>query len=182
MLDSSVAGDTALRSSLDAARFYAQLGQPVSARVVLAEARRRGLRSAYFGGTDTLPVSAWIDLAEGRAREAAAKFRASLRFSGGGTPSQNLLDAETGLAFERSGLPDSAVASYEHYLNAPPEWGLDAYELVWVLEHIARLYERKGDRARARAAYTRVAELWKDADPELQPRVTHARERAAALR
>jgi hypothetical protein len=59
---------------------------------------------------------------------------------------------------------------------------LDAYRLVWVLEHAARLYEERGDRRKARAAYARVVELWKDADPDLQPRVSHARERAAALR
>jgi len=110
------------------------------------------------------------------------KFRGSLRFYGGDAASQIDHDAEIGLAFERAGLPDSAVAVYEHYLNAPPSLQSDAMKLAWILEHIAPLYEKKGNRAKARAAYARMAELWKDADPELQPRVQHARERAAALR
>jgi hypothetical protein len=104
-----------------------------------------------------------------------------MRFAGGSAPSQILRDAETGFAFERAGMADSAIVVYEHYLNAVPLWEQDAFKLVWVLEHVAALYERKGDRRKARAAYTRVAELWKDADAELQPRVTHARQRAAAL-
>ena len=53
-------------------------------------------------------------------------------------------DAETGLAFERAGLPDSAIASYEHYLNAAPVWDLDVSKLAWVLDHVAALYEKKG--------------------------------------
>jgi len=122
------------------------------------------------------------DLAEGRPRDAARKFRESLRFSGGSAPSQIRRDAETGLAFEKAGLPDSAIATYEHYLSATPTWETDAFRLVWTLEHVAPLYEKRGDRSKARAAYARVAELWKNADPELQPRVSHARERAATLR
>jgi hypothetical protein len=149
---------------------------------VLLASRGWKNRSAYVRGCDTLPVSAWIDLAEGRPRDAAAKFRASLRFSGGNAPSQISRDAETGLAFERAALADSAITTYEHYLNAVPVMELDEFRLVWILEHVARLYEAKGDRRKASAAYGRVADLWKDADPDLQPRVRHARERAAALR
>jgi tetratricopeptide (TPR) repeat protein len=181
MLEAAMAGDPALRSSLEAAEFYAQFGQPDSARVLLASRGWKN-RSAYVLGSDTLPVSAWIDLAEDRPREAAAKFRASLRFSGGTAPSQISRDAETGLAFERAGLRDSAIATYEHYLKAVPVMELDEFRLVWILDHVARLYEETGDRRKASAAYARVAELWKDADPELQPRVSHARLRAAALR
>jgi DNA-binding SARP family transcriptional activator len=181
MLESAMAADSTLRSSLDAAEYYAQFGQPDSARVLLASRGWKN-RSAYVRGCDTLPVSAWIDLAEGRPRDAAAKFRASLRFSGGNAPSQISRDAETGLAFERAALADSAITTYEHYLNAVPVMELDEFRLVWILEHVARLYEAKGDRRKASAAYGRVADLWKDADPDLQPRVRHARERAAALR
>lgn len=181
MLESALAADTSLRSDLRAAEFYAQFGRPDSARALLAA---RGVTdwSVYLGGADTLRVSAWIDLAEGRPRDAARKFRENLRFSGGNAPSQIALDAETGLAFERAGLPDSAIATYEHYLNAPPTSGMDAFRLVWILEHVAPLYEKKGSRKKAREMYARVAELWKNADPDLQPRVSYARERAAALR
>jgi len=181
MLDESLRADASLRFNPDVAVFYAQFGRPDSARAML-RARGKSDFTTYAKGTDTLAAWAWIDLAEGRPRDAVTKFRGSLRFYGGDAASQIDHDAEIGLAFERAGLPDSAVAVYEHYLNAPPSLQSDAMKLAWILEHIAPLYEKKGNRAKARAAYARMAELWKDADPELQPRVQHARERAAALR
>jgi hypothetical protein len=57
----------------------------------------------------------------------------------------------------------------------------DAIHLAWVLDHVAALYEGKGRRREAIAAYARLVDLWQDADPELQPRVTHAKERMAVL-
>lgn len=181
MLDSARAANASLRAGLEAAELYAQFGVLDSARAILALPGTTR-RSTYVQGTDTLPVSAWIDLHEGRPRDGAVRFRESLRFSGGNTPSQISRDTEIGLAFERAALPDSAIAAYEHYLAGSPVLELDAFRLVWVLEHVARLYETKGDRRKAAAAYGRVAELWKNADADLQPRVSLARERAAALR
>ena len=181
MIEAAVAADPSQRSSLDIAEYYAQFGAPDSARAVLTARGKQDL-TMYLHGADTMPASAWIDLAEGRPREAARKFRESLRFSGGNAPSQTAHDAETGLAFERAGLADSAIATYEHYLKGPPSWEADAFKLVWTLEHVARLYDQKGDRRNARAAYLRIVELWQNADPELQPRVSKARERAEALR
>ena len=46
--------------------------------------------------------------------------------------------------------------------------------------HLGRVYEELGDFDRARDAYQRFATAWKDADPDLQPRVQEAR--AAAMR
>ena len=92
-------------------------------------------------------------------------------------------DAEIGLAFARAGRPDSALASYEHYLNTPyaDRFVDDAEKLAWVLQHVAVLYEAKHRREEARAAYRRLVDLWKAADPDLQPRVRHAQQRLAAL-
>lgn len=39
----------------------------------------------------------------------------------------------------------------------------------------------QGDRARAADYYSQFAELWRDADADLQPRVAEARRRLAAL-
>jgi tetratricopeptide (TPR) repeat protein len=44
---------------------------------------------------------------------------------------------------------------------------------------LAEIYERRGERQKARDHYARFAELWKDADPELQPLVEDARRRMA---
>ena len=48
-------------------------------------------------------------------------------------------------------------------------------------EGVGRLSEEIGDTAAALEGYRRFEALWTDADPELQPRVTAARERVAAL-
>jgi hypothetical protein len=48
-------------------------------------------------------------------------------------------------------------------------------------ERLGALYEELGDNSKAAEHYAAFAELWADADPELQPRVQHARERVAAL-
>jgi len=46
---------------------------------------------------------------------------------------------------------------------------------------LGELHEQVGEPERARAAYTDFLELWRDADPELQPTVRRARTRLAAL-
>jgi hypothetical protein len=43
------------------------------------------------------------------------------------------------------------------------------------------LYEAKADTTKALERYERFAVLWKDADPELQPRVAEVRQRIARL-
>jgi eukaryotic-like serine/threonine-protein kinase len=48
-------------------------------------------------------------------------------------------------------------------------------EVLWTLER-ARVAERMGDREKAIHAYQYVADVWRHADPELQPYVTEARE------
>jgi len=46
---------------------------------------------------------------------------------------------------------------------------------------LAELYEAKGDTAKAVEQYRAFIELWKNADPDLQPRVTEAKRRLAQL-
>jgi hypothetical protein len=59
-----------------------------------------------------------------------------------------------------------------------------AYELVYLAPaHLsrARIYEERGEGARAAVHYRRLLELWSDADPELQPTIIAARKRLGAL-
>ena len=58
---------------------------------------------------------------------------------------------------------------------------LDAYQLAPALKRSGELYEAKGDRAKAADRYRRFVELWKDADPELQPGVREVRARLGRL-
>jgi hypothetical protein len=45
----------------------------------------------------------------------------------------------------------------------------------WAAERLGPIYERIGEPSKAREAYALVATAWRDADPELQPRVRRAR-------
>jgi multidrug resistance efflux pump len=48
-------------------------------------------------------------------------------------------------------------------------------------ELLAQIAEQQGDTAGAMRAYGNFVDLWKDADPELQPRVAAARAALARL-
>jgi hypothetical protein len=50
-----------------------------------------------------------------------------------------------------------------------------------VHKRLGELYEAKEQREKAIAHYRTFIELWKSADPELQPKVTDAKQRVAAL-
>ncbi len=57
----------------------------------------------------------------------------------------------------------------------------DSWYGPYILYRVGEVYEARGDRARAADYYSQFAELWRGADPGLQPRVTDARRRLAAL-
>ena len=81
--------------------------------------------------------------------------------------------------YDRAGVRDSAIAYYEGYLNAFEShrafW--DASVLGPALERLAVLYDEAGDLESAALYYARFVDLWKGADPELQPRVEAAQRR-----
>jgi hypothetical protein len=49
------------------------------------------------------------------------------------------------------------------------------------MEAVGKMYDARGDTARAVEAYRDFVERWKNADPEVQPRVAAARQRIVAL-
>ena len=51
----------------------------------------------------------------------------------------------------------------------------------WSFERLGALYEERGNTERAIYYYGKLVELWKDADPELQPRVEAARRAISVL-
>jgi hypothetical protein len=66
-------------------------------------------------------------------------------------------------------------------------WGrysraLDGRWLGFTLRRLGALYEERGDAGKATEYYTRFVTLWKDADPDLQPRVAEVKRRLEALR
>jgi DNA-binding SARP family transcriptional activator len=126
-----------------------------------------------------------IALAEGRLDSAAAAFLAwhDAPFAED-THRYNRGLSEAGTALDRAGRPDTAIALYERALAI---WTMDGvhYEATWyplVLQRLAELHESLGNADRAIHYYGVFIDLWKDADPDLQPRVADASLALARLR
>jgi tetratricopeptide (TPR) repeat protein len=122
-----------------------------------------------------------IALAEGRSEDAIGEYRV-LRDSAPGCALCALY--ELGLAYEQAGQVDSAIAMYERYLRVPSfrRVYFDKFNLVPVLRRVAALHEQLGNRERAIEHYSRILDLWKDADAELQLHVTDDDARSWSLR
>jgi tetratricopeptide (TPR) repeat protein len=86
-------------------------------------------------------------------------------------------------AYDLDGKADSAIAVYERYIDTPilERSTVDGLFLPAVHKRLGELYEARGERDKAVQHYRTFIALWKDADPELQPKVTDARQRLAAL-
>ncbi|HEV2129469.1 MAG TPA: tetratricopeptide repeat protein [Longimicrobiaceae bacterium] len=65
----------------------------------------------------------------------------------------------------------------QRYASFPAPSAYDLHYLAPSHLHRAEIYERRGEKEKATEHYRRFIELWKDADPELQPLVRQARER-----
>jgi tetratricopeptide (TPR) repeat protein len=90
---------------------------------------------------------------------------------------------EGAAAFDRAGHPDTAMALYERALSLHSLGGV-MYEATWyplVLRRLGELHEACGDREKAIEYYWQFVDLWKDADPVLQPQVAAVRMRMERL-
>ena len=87
------------------------------------------------------------------------------------------------MSWDRAGQADSAIAYYERTYEQPVTDNLpeDPTFMPIVLLRLGELYEQQGNREKALLYYGKFLDLWRDADPELQPRVAEARARVAAL-
>ncbi len=86
--------------------------------------------------------------------------------------------------YDRMNLPDSALVTLQQAVDVPIVDGRTFQEprtLAPTYKRLGELYEGKGDRKKAADYYGRFVELWKDADPELQPSVREVRGRLAHL-
>jgi tetratricopeptide (TPR) repeat protein len=91
--------------------------------------------------------------------------------------------AALGRAFDHANQPDSAIAYFERFLVTPYYQRLaeDGLHRAGVEKRLGELYEARGNTAKAVEHYRAFVELWKNADPELQPRVAVVRERLKVL-
>lgn len=162
------------------AQFYAAAGEVDKARRLLSayeaavpDAARRGdfvLHAARGAVAET----------EGRLDDAASHYRAWYE-AGGQCASCGL--SELARVYDATGQRDSALAVYERADGIRGfGWAID--QMIYYgpnLKRLGELAEERGDTARAVEYYDRLIELWRDADPELQPIVEQVRGRVAAL-
>jgi len=87
------------------------------------------------------------------------------------------------LVLDRLRMVDSAIAAGERYLalNEPFRLQNDAVFRAGILQRLGEMHEAKGNVDKALTHYQAFVELWKDADPELQPRVRDVRGRIERL-
>ncbi|MGH7679337.1 MAG: protein kinase domain-containing protein [Gemmatimonadaceae bacterium] len=87
------------------------------------------------------------------------------------------------LSYDLGGKHDSALVVYERYLATNDQFGLysDEFHLAPTYKRLGELYEAKGDIPNAVKHYRLFLDLWKNADPELQPKVAEVRRRVARL-
>ena len=87
-------------------------------------------------------------------------------------------------AYDAAGQKDSVLAVYTRLLDSRSTNGRlaeDAFERAQGLKRTGELLEERGDLKGALVRYRQFVELWKDADPELQPIVRDVRERIAKI-
>ncbi len=94
------------------------------------------------------------------------------------------IDATKFLALDRLGRADSAIAAGEAYVanRVPDDIFHDAIFRPGILQRLGELYEAKGMPEKALPHYQEFVEQWKNADPELQPRVKDVRARIDRIR
>jgi tetratricopeptide (TPR) repeat protein len=158
-----------------------RLGDTVGA---LHEARALDLAAASssngrFAHTLAQSIRAHVAAAGGRTREALADLDRA-----GWEAAASVFVAEAYDRYFRAELLADAGREDEAlgWLRSIAERA--AYELVYLAPaHLrqAEIYDKRGDRSKAVQHYKKFIELWRDADPELQPAVEQARKRAGEL-
>jgi len=185
-----ILGDTLARHSMDSIAqindvanrlvwAYTLAGRPDQARAVLARwedahkfvaFRDDSLYRAFMQGQ--------IALASNRPADALGFFRAA-DVTGCRVCALPLI----GRSYDLLGNADSAIAVFGRYLDTPAfDRGFtDGIFMPGIHQRLGELYEAKGDRQQALSHYMKFADLWKNADPELQPKVAEVRAKIARL-
>ncbi|MEP6574481.1 MAG: protein kinase [Gemmatimonadota bacterium] len=162
------------------ATIYAISGRPAEAKRLLAEYESAVPEGVRRGDARWYRARGWLALAENRPKDAIAEFEEIRRKGQRAEWGQ----WETGVAFERANLPDSAIAHYE-LAASPAGSGFKIVERQWAqapsLKRLGELYEQRGDKAKSIENYSAFIDIWKDADPVLQPAVREAKDRLAKL-
>jgi len=174
-LDSVLPGD---RPYDDLARFYASAGRLTRARQMLAEGEVNDSVLSRTPGAERTWTRSVIALAEGR----TAAAESQLRQAADGTVCTICALPDLARVYEAARKSDAAAVVYERYLATPWffRYEMDAVELGWAMKRLAELYDARGETAKAAAMRGRLLQLWRRADPELQPVIAEVRRRLAA--
>ncbi len=161
---------------------YARLGAAAKASEVLNQHETRlDALSRRQEAVFIARVRGDIAVAEGKTDSAIAYYRTG-DIEPDGLPTGNCTACTPvfiGLAFDRGGHSDSARAYLTKYaeMNSNGRFYPDRFYLAPALYRLGELYESAGDTKHATEYYGRFVDLWKNADPDLQPRVVEARKR-----
>ncbi|MBI2401485.1 MAG: tetratricopeptide repeat protein [Gemmatimonadetes bacterium] len=167
---------------LDIAMLYLSTGRMDRARVWV-DAYERNVPAEWRRGRagselQHLRALGSIALADGRVQDAIRLLRQS-------DQGECVICAlpQLAQAYDAAPEPDSAIAIYERYVGtlSPDRPAVDPLELPPALKRLGELYAQRGDREKAIEYYNRFVELWKGADPELQPLVRDVKQRMARL-
>jgi eukaryotic-like serine/threonine-protein kinase len=175
------------RESLAMAASYAEAGVPGKARQFLSQydADTRDTAVLRVASNIRRAVVGQIAVAEKKYDEAIAALWASdTLYDGAPVSCESCAIPPLARAYDRAGKTDQAIAMLERYVHDTYAFrfaNTDPYYLTPSYERLAQLYEQRGDRANAITDYGKFIELWKNADPELQPRVADAKKRMVAL-
>jgi eukaryotic-like serine/threonine-protein kinase len=164
--------------------FFARAGRPAQAGQLLARFEAGRASTRVMEGPYLQQAHGHVAAAAGRPTDAVDAFRRGDRGPYGLVVCKTCAYVNLASAFEAAGQSDSVVAMLGKYVNTP-HWRrdlLDRVHLAGALERLGQLHDSAGNADEAAKAYSRFVDLWREADPELQPRVLAARRRLAMLR
>ncbi|MDQ2768336.1 MAG: hypothetical protein M3Y30_14425, partial [Gemmatimonadota bacterium] len=158
---------------------YSYAGRPEEGQRLLAEYARAVAPGQLKTDSFRNEAAGDVAFALGNYTEAINSYRA-LRAEIG-CPDCDMFEIAS--SFARLNQPDSARTYYEYSLahGAPFRVNRDAFVRAVTFQRLGELYEGRGDRKKASEYYLKLTDLWKNADPELQPIVKDAHARIARL-
>ena len=159
---------------------YAELGEAAKARSIM---NQHFARLDSLGRTQQYLWQQWLQgaiaLADGKP-DSAVVYSRRADLEADGLPMNNgtvFVPLTLGQAFDKAGKPDSARKYLTQYaeMAGNGHYQADPVNMAPTLFRLGQLYQDAGDTVHAMQYYGRFVDLWKNADPELQPRVAEAK-------